>query len=61
MLTHYKGYPFFAVLVDGLKEEYLVNRIVVASEGKGKTFKVKIIDYMSDISFPLHRTNETIE
>ncbi|MEE2774344.1 MAG: hypothetical protein VYE27_05490 [Pseudomonadota bacterium] len=49
-----KGYPFFAVLGDGLKEEYLVFRIVIAGEGRGTTFKGKIKDYISDVSSPTY-------
>ena len=37
-----KGYPFFAVLGDGLKEEYLVIRIVIFGEGRGTTGELEV-------------------
>lgn len=56
-----KGYPFFAVLRDGLKDEYLVIRMVIAGEGRGTTFEGKIIDYISDVFPSLICTNDTVE
>ena len=56
-----KEYPFFAVLGDCLIYEYLVIRMVIAGEGRGTTFKGKIIDYISDVSSHLHCTNDAVE